>query len=117
MSSDAKSAKVYFPTVGALHTDPNVFLADSGSTTHATPHRQGMQNLRAALDSEFIETANGDQEKAAQIGDLPCVMFDKQGQELKEVTLMDVTYSLKFLALQSCKWKVGLLLAPRILLF
>jgi hypothetical protein len=52
-----------------------------------------MKNLRKGHDGDFIEVASGLQEAAAQIGDFPCVICDKHGQELQNVTLHDVTNS------------------------
>jgi hypothetical protein len=92
------SKKMTFPSVQALLSDPDVFIADSGATTHAMASIKGMKNLRKGCDGDFIEVASGLQETAVQIGDLPCVMCDKHGQELQNVVLHDVTYSprLKF---------------------
>jgi hypothetical protein len=92
------SKKMTFPSVRALLSDPDVFIADSGATTHATVSIRGLKNLHKGCDGDFIEVASGLQEAAAQIGDLPCVICDKHGQELQNVVLHDVTYSpsLKF---------------------
>ena len=97
-NSNKEIPSVSFPNVRAMLSDPNIFIADSGSTTHATPDLTGMRNLRAARPSEFIEMGNGKQESAAQIGELPCVVCNQHGQEMIEVVLRDVTYSpsLKF---------------------
>ena len=97
-SGSCPNNKISFPNIRALLTDPNVFIADSGATTHATPTNTGMTNLRKAGVKDSIKIASGTHEGAAQIGDLPCVVCNQFGQELQEVVLKDVTHSpsLKF---------------------
>jgi hypothetical protein len=91
-------AKITFPNVRALLTDPNVFIADSGATTHASASNIGLVNMRHGGKNDFIEVASGLQEAAVKIGDLPCIVCNQQGLELQRVLLHDVTYSpsLKF---------------------
>jgi Zinc knuckle len=93
-----KPSKLSFPNVRAMLTDPCIFIADSGVTTHATASKMGMTNLRNGEDGEYIEIASGLHEAAMQIGDLSCVICNQHGQELQNVTLSDITYSpsLKF---------------------
>jgi hypothetical protein len=54
--------------------DPNVFIADSGSTTHATPVLIRMQNLDKAMPKDNIEMGNGNQEntKKSSVKMRPC---------------------------------------------
>ena len=106
-SGSGPNNKISFPNIRALLTDPNVFIADSGATTHATPTNTGMTNIRKAGVKDSIEIASGTHEGAAQIGDLPCVVCNQFGQELQEVVLKDVTHSpsLKFNLFSTTKLK------------
>jgi hypothetical protein len=81
-----------------LLTDPNIFTADSGATTHASASNIGLVNIRQGGKNNFIEAAWGLQEAAVKIGDLLCIVCNQQGLELHMVLLHDVTYSpsLKF---------------------
>jgi hypothetical protein len=106
-------AMISFPNIQALLTDPNVFIADSGATTHATATKIGMKNLQNGEEGEYIEIASGLHEAAMQIGDLSCIIWNQYGQELQNVTLNDITYSpsLKFnlfstTKLQRDRWKM-----------
>jgi Zinc knuckle len=41
-----------FPMTQQLLSDPNVWIGDTGATTHMTPHADGLVNLRAAKTSD-----------------------------------------------------------------
>jgi hypothetical protein len=81
-----------FPATRALLTDPNVFIADTGSTVHSTRYKSGFKNAKKGTDDDAITMGNGVREGAAMIGDLPGMMCSKQGNELGMATLKDVAY-------------------------
>lgn len=87
-----------FPTVQALLNDPNVFIADTGSTCHATRSDVGMTNRRNAAERDAITMGNGAKEKMAFTGELPGIICNKQGQEIAAAIMQDVAYlpSIKF---------------------
>jgi hypothetical protein len=75
-----KVAMISFPNIRAWLTDPkNVFIADSGATTHATATKIGMKNLQNGEEGEYIEIASGLHEAAMQIGDLLCIICNQYG--------------------------------------
>jgi hypothetical protein len=50
------SDKLSFPKMIELLRDPNVFVADSGSSTHSTGHKFGLKNLETKdLEAPFIQ--------------------------------------------------------------
>ena len=55
--------------VGVLQ-NCNVWIADSGVTTHSTPHAHGIVNGRDANDSEKVTMGVGESVKPNQVGDI-----------------------------------------------
>lgn len=86
------SASLTFPNSRALLNDPNVFIADTGSTVHSTRFKSGMKNAKRGTDEDAITMGNGSKEGAAMIGDLPGTMCNKEGNALGDATLKDVAY-------------------------
>ena len=85
-------AGISFPATKALLTDPNVFIADSGSTVHSTRYMMGMKNAKKGTEDDAITMGNGAREGTEMIGDLQGTMCDKEGKELGPATLTDVAY-------------------------
>jgi hypothetical protein len=83
---------ITFPTTRALLTDPNVFIADTGSTVHSTRFKSGIKKAKKGTDDDAITMGNGAREGAAMIGDLSGIMCSKEGNEMGEATLKDVAY-------------------------
>jgi hypothetical protein len=88
----------FFPISRALLTDPNVFIADTGSTVHSTRFKSGFKNAKKGSDNDVITMGKGAREGTAMIGDLQGTMCTKEGNELAVATLKDVAYllALKF---------------------
>ena len=61
-SGSGTNNKITFPNIRALLTDPNVFIADSGVTTHRTPTNLGMTNLCKAGVRDSNKIASGTHE-------------------------------------------------------
>ena len=55
----------------------NVWIADSGATTHSTPHGHGIVNGRDAKDSEKVTMGVGESVKPNQVGDIVGQQYDK----------------------------------------
>jgi hypothetical protein len=73
--------KMMFPTDISILFDPNVWVGDTGATTHQTCHDIGLTNKKEAKDSDAITLGNGVNEKAAKMADLPGVICNKEGHE------------------------------------
>ena len=85
-------AGLTFPASRALLTDPNVFIADTGSTVHSTRFKHGFKNSKRGTDDDAITMGNGTREDATMIGDLQGTMCNNKGNELGVATLTDVAY-------------------------
>ena len=51
--------------------DRNVWIADSGSTTHSTAHKMGMTDIKPVPIQAGITQANGKSEKTECMGNIP----------------------------------------------
>lgn len=81
-----------FPKSIDLLRDPNVWVGDTGATTHSTPFKAGMMNKRKANAEDNVTVGSGANVKAGMIGDIPGTIHDQYGKEVTTATLKDVTY-------------------------
>jgi len=75
-----------------LLTDMNVFVADTGATTHSTPHITGLTEIQNCESGDDIVVGNGETITATNIGSIRGMKCDKNGCELNRVKLTEVTY-------------------------
>jgi hypothetical protein len=73
-----------------LLNDPNVWIADSGTTVHMSPYKIGMRNLRKATEDDTITMGNKRTERATECGDIPVCICDKEGNDVIGTTIMNV---------------------------
>ncbi len=81
-----------FPAKMGLLDDPDIWIADTAATVHSTPHVKGMTNLKKAGSNDAIVVGNGSNEQAGCIGDIKGVVCDKNGNQLKETVMCEVTH-------------------------
>ena len=74
---------VKFPKTKAMLLDENVWVADTGASTHSTPHSKGMTNIKKVKSG--IMTAQGKANSTRQ-GDIPGIICDKEGNQKKKAT-------------------------------
>ena len=74
-----------FPHVARLLKDPCVWIGDTGTTKHITPHIQGMQNMKQNKSGTVITMGNDAVVKGTHTGDLPGVNCDHQGNRLANI--------------------------------
>jgi hypothetical protein len=83
---------VSFPKTVELLNDPNVFIADSGSSDHSTGHKIGIKvEADKDLDVPFIQP-NGIEVLPSSRGHLPVTLCDKHGNALQDLTIADIKY-------------------------
>jgi hypothetical protein len=80
-----------FPGDSALLNDPNVWIGNTGATTHQTCHDIGLVNEKKASKNDASTMGNGTNETAAKQANLPGIVCNKEGQELGPVVMKDVT--------------------------
>lgn len=81
-----------FPKSHAILRDPNLWIGDTGATTHMSRHKQGMTNLRKAEEGDSVTMGNGGIEVTNMIGDIPGTICDKHGKQLESTALLSVSY-------------------------
>ena len=70
--------------------DEEIWVADSGATSHCRKSARGGRNIRAP--SAAAQGITGPAVAAEQEMDLPSIVCDRFGQEQSRVTLTDVSY-------------------------
>lgn len=68
-------AGMSFPTTLKILDDPNIWIADTGTTVHNTPYLFGIKGQKVAKD-EALTMGNGKAESTSVIGDLAGTMCD-----------------------------------------
>jgi hypothetical protein len=81
---------ITFPKKQALLSDRNVWIGDTGATQHMTAYRDCMMNIKRATSEDRVTVGNGNVEKTKEIGDLPGVICDQNGNKLTKTILKDV---------------------------
>jgi hypothetical protein len=81
-----------FTNNAELLNNPNIWIADTAATVHSTPHNVGFKNTKEASKMDTVTMGNGADVGATTIAQLPGVICDKNGCELQEATLDDVTH-------------------------
>lgn len=89
----AKVNQLTFNPNKNLLLHPNVWIGDTGATTHLTPHKNGFTNLKKSDKKSAGATwGNGETTKTSMIGDIPGVMFNKNGVPLRKATITNVEF-------------------------
>ena len=80
-----------FPKEYKILLDPNVWIADSGTSVHNTPNAVGLKNIKKMDGADNgLTMGNGVAEKTSAVGNLSGVMCDKSGNQLGKAMLQDV---------------------------
>jgi hypothetical protein len=79
-----------FPQKQELLSDPNVWIRDTGATQHMTAFKKGMTNIRKAGKEDRVTMGNGHVETTTEIGDMPGIVCDKNGNKVTSTILKDV---------------------------
>jgi hypothetical protein len=99
-----------FPTDQKFLDNPNVWIGDTGTSVHMSPHRSGMHDVKKAKSVDVITMANRSSEDATVIGSISGRVCDKNGNVLNDAKITDVTHllqpskSVTFGCLLSANW-------------
>jgi hypothetical protein len=72
-----------------LH-DPNIWLGNSGASSHSTAYQNGMVNMTDASSSDGIVVGNNQVNVIESIGDSPGIFYNKFVEACVSATLTDV---------------------------
>ena len=78
------------PAVTSMLQDPNVFIGDTGASTHGTMYKDGSVGNCTELDVAMM--GNGEKVQAEKVGNISGVICDKNGTEIKNGVIQDVSY-------------------------
>jgi hypothetical protein len=81
-----------FPDNQALLNDPNIWIGDTGATTHMKKSESGMVNIRKASESDAVMMGNKQVEATTKVGDVYGTICDKYGNEVSWVGLTNVSH-------------------------
>jgi hypothetical protein len=87
-----KESPKSFPDNQALLNDPNIWIGDTGATTHMKKSDSGMVNIRKASESDAVTMGNKQVEATTKVGDVYGTICDKYGNEVSRVGLMNVSH-------------------------
>ena len=83
---------IAFPGYQDLLKDPNVWIGDTGCSSHMTPYKHGLNMQKTSSSEGGFKMGNGLVEKAESSGNLVGTLCNKQGQMLNRVKFTDVSY-------------------------
>jgi hypothetical protein len=75
-----------------LLLDPNVWIADTGATVHATPNSSAMINKSETNGNDSVTMGNGKSEATEWYSDLPATLCDMEGNTKGESKMTHVAY-------------------------
>ena len=80
-----------FPDSPRFLKDPCVWIADSGATTHSTPHADHVALKKKAGAGSSLTMGNGVGENVTGFGDIQGTVCDKSGNKVSKTKLTDVS--------------------------
>jgi hypothetical protein len=89
---EKQDAPIEFDKSIDLLKDPNVWIGDSGSSTHSTGHSIGIIKMDTSKPGGGVVTSSGLELKPQGKGQLPITVCDKTGRELVNMTMSSVKY-------------------------
>jgi hypothetical protein len=78
------------PTENKILLDPNVWIADTAASVHATAHKEGLQGINETRTTVMM--SNGKTETTTENGTLEGTICDQHGNELNKAMIENVSY-------------------------
>lgn len=73
-----------FPRDMCILLDPNIWIFDTGTTVHTSPHKQGMVKVSESSDQDNITAMNGMEEKLSMIGEFQACCVTRMATRLRK---------------------------------
>ena len=80
-------------TIKDIMNDKEIWIGDSGATTHTSMIRDAMCNTRNGNGNEAIVMGNGHAAKALTVGDIKGSMMNKDSKSMGRIVMEDVMHS------------------------
>jgi hypothetical protein len=90
--SEIALCAIKFPNSMKLLLDPNVWIADTGATVHATPNSSAMIKKSERNGNDSVTMGNGKSEATEWYGDLPVTLCDMEGNTKGDSKMTHVAY-------------------------
>jgi hypothetical protein len=90
--SEIALCAIKFPNSMKLLLDPNVWIADTGATVHATPNSSAMIKKIERNGNDSVTMGNGKSEATEWYGDLHVTLCDMEGNTKGESKMTHVEY-------------------------
>jgi hypothetical protein len=81
-----------FPNITKLLLDPNVWIADTGTTVRATPNSSDMVKKSDKNGNDSVTMGNGKSEATEWYGDFPVALCDTEGNTKGDSKMTHVAY-------------------------
>ena len=85
LESALNAVEIPFPKAFEMLKHKNMWIADTGASTHSTPHKEGFVNIQK-LNNKTLDTQSGELETSMK-GDIPGVVCDPLGKEKLSATI------------------------------
>ena len=82
--------EICIPAIPSIFQDPNIFIGDTGASTHGTMYKEGIVANHTDLDVAMM--GNGEQVQAEKVGNISGTICDKNGTEIRNGVMQDVSY-------------------------
>jgi hypothetical protein len=90
--SEIALCAIKFPNSMKLLLDPNVWIADTGATVHATPNSSAMVKKSERNGNDSVTMVNGKSEATEWYGDLHVTLCDMEGNTKGDSKMTHVAY-------------------------
>ena len=80
------------PNTVSMLNDPNIFIGDSGASTHSTQHGQGLVHIHKGKDNDLVMIGSGNLMKASVVGNLPGTICNKYGEAIRRGIMQHATH-------------------------
>ena len=87
--------KIEFIKKSSLLKDSNIFIGDTGATFDSTNYDIELVDVHQAKETDNIVDVLGKAIYGSILGDMPCTVCDKNGQELKDIMIKNIMHLLK----------------------
>ena len=92
VDKQSENGRLTFPKDMSLLKHPNVWIADTGATCHATPHQLGKHTMKNATTKDGITYGTGKAKDAQKVRSITGTLCDKNGNNVGHGTMSDVAY-------------------------
>ena len=80
------------PNTVSMLNNRNIFIGDSGGSTHRTQYGQGLVNILKGKGNDSVMVGSSNLMKASVVGNLPGTIYNKYGEAIRKGIMQNVTH-------------------------